>query len=597
MDLGSEQFGDARLQELIGVQYLGDQQWLLRTTDKKVVYALERTGDTDFVLKQAAIEKSSAARKLEADTRRSLFTGGKLSGSSVGVHPEAWLQEVSDDGYISSSLRDSSEKRWGLDKAWSCDDLLLNGSILADIGVVDLEVTSPRLQSSRNIVLDSSEQHSRRGADEPSLVRVVDASSLHGGKQTITLQSNGQIRVWQFDQAALDHELGLWKQMVGYVDTEQLAMKVNGQPVGQPSTPRTGLDSPKYGKDDPKNEPHVGGNTWAGGTGGSDTAGLGGRGGPYRLDKGHPVHQVSQAKKDEVSAETRAKAQAMAQEALASKLEEIDMSEREWETYQRYFDRVEPEVSQLRAILGNLESVEQERTWLKHQSSGELDDAKLVDGVAGERLVFKRRGQSDSPFQTKHQTKPKRMLFVMDVSGSMYRFNGQDQRLERVLETSLMVMESFAGFDKTLEYAIVGHSGDSPEIPFVDFGSPPADRKERLKVLQKMVAHTQYCMSGDHTVESIARGVQRVTESEADDYFVLVVSDANLERYRIQPARVGALLAADPRVKAHAIFIASIANEADRIRQQLPAGRGHVCLDTADLPRTFQKIFSSAFRS
>ena len=30
----------------------------------------------------------------------------------------------------------------------------------------------------------------------------------------------------------------------------------------------------------------------AGGTGGSNTAGLGGRGGPYRLDKGHKVHQV-----------------------------------------------------------------------------------------------------------------------------------------------------------------------------------------------------------------------------------------------------------------------------------------------------------------
>lgn len=37
----------------------------------------------------------------------------------------------------------------------------------------------------------------------------------------------------------------------------------------------------------------MGGNTWAGGTGGRDTAGLGGKGGPYRLDAGHDVHQVS----------------------------------------------------------------------------------------------------------------------------------------------------------------------------------------------------------------------------------------------------------------------------------------------------------------
>jgi hypothetical protein len=32
---------------------------------------------------------------------------------------------------------------------------------------------------------------------------------------------------------------------------------------------------PKHGKVDPDNTPHVGGNTWAGGTGGRDTAGIG----------------------------------------------------------------------------------------------------------------------------------------------------------------------------------------------------------------------------------------------------------------------------------------------------------------------------------
>eukprot|EP00952_Eustigmatos_sp_NYUAD-ZCMA_P005492 23940-Eustigmatos_ZCMA.PRE.1 len=50
-------------------------------------------------------------------------------------------------------------------------------------------------------------------------------------------------------------------------------------PMARPSTPKTSASTPKHGKEDEKNEPHVGGNTWAGGTGGSDTAGLGGRGG------------------------------------------------------------------------------------------------------------------------------------------------------------------------------------------------------------------------------------------------------------------------------------------------------------------------------
>lgn len=60
----------------------------------------------------------------------------------------------------------------------------------------------------------------------------------------------------------------------------------------------SGLDvsSPKHGKVDDKNEPHVGGNTWAGGTGGRDTAGLGGKGGPYRLDAKHKVFQVGYIK-------------------------------------------------------------------------------------------------------------------------------------------------------------------------------------------------------------------------------------------------------------------------------------------------------------
>ncbi len=37
--------------------------------------------------------------------------------------------------------------------------------------------------------------------------------------------------------------------------------------------------------------------------------------------------------------------------------------------------------------------------------------------------------------------RPKRLLFVLDVSGSMYRFNGADHRLERLMETALLIME------------------------------------------------------------------------------------------------------------------------------------------------------------
>ncbi|EQC29691.1 hypothetical protein SDRG_12691 [Saprolegnia diclina VS20] len=165
-----------------------------------------------------------------------------------------------------------------------------------------------------------------------------------------------------------------------------------------------------------------------------------------------------------------------------------------------------------------------------------------------------------------------------------------------MLETTMMVMEAFAGFEAKVEYAIMGHSGDAPAIPFVAFNEPPADRKQRLQVLQKMLAHSQYCSSGDHTVHAIHDAVRSVTNADGDEYFVFVVSDANLDRYGIHPKVLGRELAADSRVNAHAIFIASFADEATRILSHLPPGHGHVCLDTSDLPRVFKRIFTSSLQ-
>ena len=45
----------------------------------------------------------------------------------------------------------------------------------------------------------------------------------------------------------------------------------------------------------------------------------------------------------------------------------------------------------------------------------------------------------------------------MDVSGSMYRFNGEDGRLDRMLEAATLVMEALQGFDESFDYAITGH--------------------------------------------------------------------------------------------------------------------------------------------
>eukprot|EP00287_Rhodomonas_sp_CCMP768_P002650 CAMPEP_0196727726 /NCGR_PEP_ID=MMETSP1091-20130531/8639_1 /TAXON_ID=302021 /ORGANISM="Rhodomonas sp., Strain CCMP768" /LENGTH=126 /DNA_ID=CAMNT_0042070379 /DNA_START=157 /DNA_END=538 /DNA_ORIENTATION=- len=92
--------------------------------------------------------------------------------------------------------------------------------------------------------------------------------------------------------------------------------------------------------------------------------------------------------------------------------------------------------------------------------------------------------------------------------------------------------------------------------------------------------------------EAAGHAVREVTEVEADDYFVFLLSDANLRRYGIEPEELGDLLVADKRVNAFAIFIAG-GSEAGRLAKALPFGRGYVCADTARLPGAFKEMFSS----
>ena len=85
-----------------------------------------------------------------------------------------------------------------------------------------------------------------------------------------------------------------------------------------------------------------------------------------------------------------------------------------------------------RVVIDSLEAKQKDREWLKHQTLGELDDTKLVDSLLGEKSVFKRRGEKD-PLPGQQQKKPKLLRLLCDVSGSMYRFNIYDQRLQRQL--------------------------------------------------------------------------------------------------------------------------------------------------------------------
>lgn len=404
------------------------------------------------------------------------------------------------------------------------------------------------------------------------------------------------------------------------------------------------------------------GNTWAGGSGGSDTAGLGGRGGPYRLqDPGnHPVHQVSDADKAAVSRESREAAAAMAKQAFEERLRDISMGKNDYAVYQQYRSNISLQVTQLQEILSDITSRGKERMWLRNQSQGNLDDSKLVDGLSGERLVFKRRGYSENSLADLASTNfddgpapKKRIQFVVDVSGSMMRFNGMDRRLERMLEASLLIMEALprsgpsssdddaegasnssnnAELAELLEYSISGHSGDTADELFVDFPgdqdetSSIADRvtdlftsrrsrqknknrpriprgvlneRDKMSTMEKMVAHSQFCMAGDHTLQATEIAINRVLEGaeEGDNTqrMVIVLSDANFERYDIDPADVSRIMRKSDKVKVHMILIASLRDEAESVAKALPLGYAHLCSESSDLPSILRNILVSSF--
>lgn len=85
---------------------------------------------------------------------------------------------------------------------------------------------------------------------------------------------------------------------------------------------------------------------------GRDTAGLGGKGGPYRLDAGHTVHQLSDEEKNAVPEHVKKAAREMGLKAFRQRLKEINMSEYDHKLYSKFSDPVQKQVAALRVIIG-----------------------------------------------------------------------------------------------------------------------------------------------------------------------------------------------------------------------------------------------------
>ena len=85
-----------------------------------------------------------------------------------------------------------------------------------------------------------------------------------------------------------------------------------------------------------------------------------------------------------------------------------------------------------------------------------------------------------------------------------------------------------------------------------------------LVILQTLHAHSQFCISGDHTVEAADYHIKSIAEEEADEHFVIVLSDANLDRYGIRPKKFADVLSSNEDVNAYVIFIGSLGDQAQR---------------------------------
>lgn len=79
-----------------------------------------------------------------------------------------------------------------------------------------------------------------------------------------------------------------------------------------------------------------------------------------------------------------------------------------------------------------------------------------------------------------------------------------------------------------------------------------------------MLAHSQFCISGDNTLEAAKHHISAISKEEADEHFLILLSDANFDRYGIRPSRFGEILTLDEDVKAFAIFVGSLGDQAMR---------------------------------
>lgn len=260
-----------------------------------------------------------------------------------------------------------------------------------------------------------------------------------------------------------------------------------------------------------------------------------------------------------------------------------------------------------------------------------------MDAATGSVNVFRRRADPNSNSRdgnNNRQQHPKLMMISLDCSGSMYRFDGRDGRLQMVMTAAALMMEALDGGgggggsgggsgggggggssgEKKVEYIMIGHSGESERVDLIpNKKNPPANEKERYNIIKKIELHSQFCASGDNTLETIHHCCQEIGSTvkhpHADDRIVIVVSDANFSRYGIpasavkqaleQRGRGGSVASSSSststhtktaKVTCHLILIGG-GEEALEVKKEVGA-LAHVCGSPQDLIPIFTSILN-----
>ncbi|KAJ3368340.1 von Willebrand factor A domain-containing protein 8 [Allomyces arbusculus] len=450
-----------------------------------------------------------------------------------------------------------------------------------------------------------------KGDRVPAALAVLDV----GAGCVAVVDSTGMIQVLQVALEQLKTDLHNWRRLIGSdasADRERLDVTIVDDSSNDESIAKQ-LEALGIGKGKGKGSGEGEGTGDGEGKGSGSGTGVSGEGGSTGATRTSAEalsleEIITNAKGDKqatasVTIRTSAPAtgeiteaiREMHDEAVRQRMAQLEMREPDMKTYQTYKEEVAKEIQQVRQLIESTQRKQKERVWLKNQSTGELDDRKLVEGLVGDTNIYKRRGDEDPTMGSLFDV-PKRVIFSFDLSASMFKFNSHDARLQRSIELALLVMQSFRGFENKFRYEIRGHSGDSASLEFVTEPNYPKDEKDELRVLTKMASHAQYCLTGDHTMASIKQAIQDVTKQESDEAFVVVLSDANISQYNIQPNDLAQVLSLDDRVQAYIIFIGTLADQAEQLRKAMP-GKAFSCLDTRQLPQIMKRIFTGMVRS